>query len=58
MEKKKVTFPKGFFTKKRPEIKLKEALKDVVPVEWVKKTSTSNDKKKPSNNASIIADIK
>lgn len=58
MEKRKVVFPKGFFTKKRPETNLKDALKDVIPVEWVPKMSTPNDKKKPSNNMSIIADIK
>lgn len=58
MEKRKVVFPKGFFTKKRTEVSLKDALKDVIPVEWVSKTSIPNDKKKPSNDASIIADIK
>lgn len=35
MEKKEsVKFPKDFFTKSRPTISLKEALKDVVPFEW------------------------
>lgn len=58
MEKRKVVFPKGFFTQKRPEVNLKDALKDVIPIEWVPKTSTRNDKKKTSNKSSIIADIK
>jgi len=55
---KKIKFPKDFFAKKRPEVNLKDALKDVIPVEWVPKTSILNDKKKSSNNPSIIADFK
>ena len=30
----KSVFPKGFFSKERPEIDLKTSLKDVIPVEW------------------------
>ena len=33
-EKKKPTFPKGFFTKLRPTMSLNEALKDVEPFKW------------------------
>lgn len=29
-------FPKGFFEKSRPTISTKEALKDVIPLEWNK----------------------
>ena len=36
-EKKKPNFPKGFFTKPRPTISAKEALKDVIPFEWSEK---------------------
>ena len=39
--KKKSIFPKGFFSKERPEISLKESLKDVIPVEWEKKKKIS-----------------
>ena len=58
MEKRKAVFPKGFFTKERPKVNLKDALKDLVPVLWISNVSTPNDKKKPSNKTSIIADIK
>lgn len=27
-------FPKDFFKKIRPEVSIKESLKDVIPVEW------------------------
>lgn len=30
-------FPKGFFQKDRSTLTAQEALKDVIPVEWVKK---------------------
>lgn len=44
MEKSKSLFPKGFFTKIRKEISTKEALKDVVPVNFnnIDKKATSN----------------
>lgn len=29
-------FPKGFFQKDRPTLTAQEALKDVIPIEWVK----------------------
>ena len=58
MEKRKVNFPKVFFTKKRTEIDLKDALQDVTPVEWVPKVSKPTKKKKPSNNTNMIANIK
>ena len=45
MEKRKAVFPKGFFTKERPKVNLKDALKDIVPVEWISNVSTPNDKK-------------
>lgn len=55
-ENKRVSFPKGFFTKERPVITNKEALKDVIPVKWSeefkddkKKTNISSSKKKYSN---------
>ena len=35
-EKKKVSFPSGFFTKERPVITNKQALQDVVPINWSK----------------------
>lgn len=35
-DKKKPTFPKGFFTKPRPTTSSKEALKDVIPIDWEK----------------------
>jgi len=31
---KKIGFPKGFFTKKRPTTTNKEVLKDVIPINW------------------------
>lgn len=34
MKKKIMRLPKGFFEKSRPVISMKEALKDVIPVEW------------------------
>lgn len=37
-------FPKGFFKQHRPEISMKEALKDVVPVKWSKEILESNKK--------------
>ena len=40
----KTKFPKGFFTKERPEINLQDALKDVIPVKWIK-SNIQNDKK-------------
>ena len=42
-DKKKVSFPKGFFTKDRPTITNKEALKDVIPIKWSEEVK--NDKK-------------
>lgn len=44
--KKKPTFPKGFFTKPRPTISSKEALKDVIPVELEKKEEKASCKQK------------
>ena len=35
-QKKKITFPKGFFTKPRPIMTASEALKDVEPFKWSK----------------------
>lgn len=35
-KKERPKFPKGFFKKSRPIIGTKEALKDVIPVEWSK----------------------
>ena len=35
-QKKKITFPKGFFTKPRPTMTSSEALKDVEPFKWSK----------------------
>ncbi|MBQ9071644.1 MAG: hypothetical protein IJY25_00605 [Bacilli bacterium] len=47
MEKKKrPTFPKGFFTKSRPTITTKEALKDVIPFEWSKNVLNGKSKVK------------
>ncbi len=48
----KARFPKGFFNKERKTIPLKDALKDVIPVEWVKKEKNSilNSEKKASYN--------
>lgn len=35
MQKKQIkTFPKGFFTQSRPQISMKEAIKDVIPFKW------------------------
>lgn len=34
--KERPNFPKGFFTKPRPTITTKEALKDVIPFQWSK----------------------
>ena len=51
MNKKRTRFPKGFFTKIRPEENLKDALEDVIPVEWI--SITPNDKKATSNNIKI-----
>ena len=45
-DKKRVIFPKGFFTKDRPIITDKEALKDVIPVKWSEEVK--DDKKKNS----------
>ena len=33
-KKKRLEFPKGFFTQPRPTVNMKEALKDIVPIEW------------------------
>lgn len=43
-EKKKVSFPSGFFTKERPVITNKQALQDVVPINWSK--DVEKEKKK------------
>lgn len=51
MDKKRTRFPKGFFTQIRPEENLKDALEDVIPVEWI--SITPNDKKATSNNIKI-----
>lgn len=34
---KKSEFPKDFFSRKMPNVSLKEALKDVAPINWNKK---------------------
>lgn len=34
MKKEKIILPQNFFTKVRPTVSTKEALKDVIPVEW------------------------
>ena len=39
-DKKRVIFPKGFFTKDRLVITNKEALKDVIPVKWSEEVKT------------------
>ena len=45
LEKKKIPeFPKGFFTQPRPTISMKEALKDVVPIEWSNEVKSKNKK--------------
>ena len=43
-KKKKPEFPKGFFTQPRPTVSMKEALKDVIPIEW--SNEVKNKKKK------------
>ena len=43
-EKKKVSFPSRFFTKERPVITNKQALQDVVPINWSK--DVEKEKKK------------
>ncbi len=59
-EKSKVSFPKGFFTKERPVITNKEALKDVIPIKWSE--DVEKDKKKTityfTGKKSIVTDIK
>lgn len=35
-QKERPIFPKGFFTKPRPTITTKDALKDVIPFKWSK----------------------
>ncbi len=35
-KKEKPNFPKGFFTKPRPTVTTKDALKDIIPFEWSK----------------------
>lgn len=42
--KRKVSFPNGFFTKDRPVVTNKEALKDVIPIKW--SNEVKNQKKK------------
>lgn len=50
MERKnKVKIPKGFFSIVRPTISTKEALKDVIPIEWSNKT-----KKNANKNLNLI----
>ncbi len=46
VKERKNKFPKGFFSQPRPEITVKEALEDVIPVEWkkVKKEKTTRTK--------------
>ena len=43
-EKRKVSFPKGFFTKKRPVVTNKEALNDVIPIKWSKEVESQKKK--------------
>jgi len=43
-EKKRPSFPKDFFSKSRPKISTKEALKDIVPINW--SDDTGKDKTK------------
>ena len=43
-KKKRLEFPKGFFTQPRPTVNMKEALKDIVPIEW--SNEIKNKKKK------------
>ncbi len=46
MERKnKIKIPKGFFSIVRPEISTKEALNEVVPVEWLEKSKKKSNKK-------------
>lgn len=42
--KEKVEFPKGFFSKKRPEVSTKESLKDITPIKWSKDVIDGNKK--------------
>lgn len=41
MKKKIIRLPKEFFEKSRPVISMNEALKDVIPVEWVEEEKKS-----------------
>ena len=41
---KKISFPKGFFSKSRPTISMEEALKDVIPAKWSKKVQKGKKK--------------
>lgn len=48
MKKEKIKFPKGFFTKERPILTTKQALKDVIPAELMenKNSKVSSKTKK------------
>lgn len=49
MERKnKVKIPKGFFQKERPTITIHEALKEIIPVEWVDDCNSKKIIKKPN----------
>lgn len=43
-KKERPKFPKGFFTQSRPTISTKEALKDIVPIEWSKDVTSGKNK--------------
>ncbi len=43
-KKRKTIIPKDFFTKIRPTISTKDALKDVIPVEWKVKDNSRKEK--------------
>jgi len=46
MEQKKIArFPTGFFQQKRPTITASEALKNVIPFEWSKKSEKEENAK-------------
>ena len=47
--KKKSIFSKDFFTKPRPTISSKEALKDVIPINWNDNYNKNNNRKSVSS---------
>lgn len=43
-KKKRPEFPKGFFNQPRPTVSMKEALIDVVPIEWSNEVKSKKKK--------------